>query len=82
MGMFQANVNNHTSTQWQNMRTLCMQNLDIIYFVHRFSILDNQNFEYVCSLILTNTLTRISSYTLCSLVSRKEQEQQMLAAQC
>lgn len=75
MGMFQANVNSQTSTQWQNMSTLwCMQNLVINCFVHRLNILNNHDSEYVCPLTLTNQLTRISSYTLCYLVSRKEEK--------
>lgn len=80
--MFQANVNNYTSTQQQNMSTLwCMQNLDITCFVHGLSTLNNQNSESACPLILTNKLTRISSYTLCYLGSRKEKEQQMVTAE-
>lgn len=81
--MFQANVNNRASTQQQGMSTVwCMQNLDITCFVHRLNILNNQNSEYACPLILTNKLMRIYSYTLCCLLSSKEQEQQMLAGEC
>lgn len=52
----QAHNGKALSTLW------CMQNLDITCFVHRPNILNNQNSEYACPLILTNKLMRISSY--------------------
>lgn len=57
MGMFQANANNYTSIQWQNMSSLWVHGeFDIICLIHSFNILNNQNSDYVCPLLLTNEL--------------------------
>lgn len=75
-GMFQANANNCTIIQWQNICSLC-EHGEFRYnlgFFQSLNILNNQNSESVCPLLLTNEFLSISSYTVCCLARKKQQQ--------